>query len=125
LRTTMLESFLRPRKFSGGPLLFDAMLFAPMARGPLSSLPRDGGDVRGGSCDAFYLVAALPRWASVVNIPARKPGKTEKIDRPTTPLSAVAPSVKRARWHPTFGGGAARDRSRTRSPSLCVSLRQT
>src|SRR5207244_5143163 len=57
------------------------------------------GDVRGGSCDAFYLVAALPRWASVVNIPARKPGKTEKIDRPTTQFSAVAPSVKRARWH--------------------------
>ena len=38
---------LRPRKFSGGPLLFDAMLFAAMARGPLSALPRDGGDVRG------------------------------------------------------------------------------
>jgi len=52
---------LRPRKFSGGPLLFDAMLFAAMARGPLSALPRDGGDVRGGSFDAFYLVAALPR----------------------------------------------------------------
>jgi hypothetical protein len=52
---------LRPRKFSGGPLLFDAMLFAAMARGPLSALPRGEGDVRGGSFDAFYLVAALPR----------------------------------------------------------------
>src|SRR5437868_13390012 len=38
---------LRPRKFSGRPLLFDAMLFAAMARGPLSALPRGGGDVRG------------------------------------------------------------------------------
>jgi len=57
----MLESFLRPRKFSGRPLLFDAMPFAAMARGPLSSLPRDEGDVGGGSFDAFYLVAAPPR----------------------------------------------------------------
>ena len=34
------------------------------------------------------------------------------IARPTTQLSAVARSVKRARWYPTSGGGAPRDRSR-------------
>src|SRR5881397_763946 len=31
-------------------LSFDAILFTPVERSPLSSLPRDGGDVRGGSC---------------------------------------------------------------------------
>src|SRR3990172_8639661 len=40
-------------------------------------------------------------------------------------FSAVAPSVKRARWYPTFGGGAPRDRSPPRRSSRCVSLRQT
>src|SRR5262245_53753656 len=40
-------------------------------------------------------------------------------------LSAADPSVKRARWYPTFGGGVPRDRSRTRLLSRCVSLRQT
>jgi hypothetical protein len=44
------------RKFSGGSLS-DETLCTPVAPGPLSSLPRDGGDVRGGS----FLVAALPR----------------------------------------------------------------
>src|SRR5207249_4636212 len=38
---------LRPRKFSGGPLLFDAMLFAANGAWPPLSSPRDGGDVRG------------------------------------------------------------------------------
>ena len=56
----MLENFLRLRKISDGRSSFNEMLFTPVARSPLSSLPRDGGDVRGGSVDFFYSVAALP-----------------------------------------------------------------
>jgi hypothetical protein len=37
----------------------DGTLFTPVVRSPLSSLPRDGGDVRGGSFD--FWVAASPR----------------------------------------------------------------
>src|SRR6266487_2215386 len=56
-----LKVFSVRANFLAGHYYSMQMLFAAMVRGPLSSLPRDGGDVRGGSFDAFYLVAAPPR----------------------------------------------------------------
>src|SRR5262244_3757156 len=50
--------------------------------------------------------------------------KTNSYYSVTTQLSAVAPSVKRARWYPTFGGGALRDRSLAQERNRCVSLRR-
>jgi hypothetical protein len=46
------------RKFLMGLSLSNEILFTPVALRPLSSLLRDGGDVRGGSCD--FLIALLP-----------------------------------------------------------------
>jgi hypothetical protein len=54
---TAMHEILRALRKSSGGSLSDETLCTPVALGPLSSLPRDGGDVRGGS----FLVAALPR----------------------------------------------------------------
>jgi len=56
---TMLETFFWSLRKFLTVLSFDETLFISIAC-PLSSLPRDGGDGRGGSLDSS-LVAALPR----------------------------------------------------------------
>ena len=59
----MFKRFLRLRKFIEGRSLSDETLFTTVVLSPLSSLPRDGGDARGGSFD--FLVAAFAALGSL------------------------------------------------------------
>ena len=61
LCTPIVECFRGLRNFLRGSHIRRNAITS-MARSPLSSFPREGGDVRGGSFRCFYLGCGLPRW---------------------------------------------------------------